>query len=82
MSDKEDLLGQLGTIALGLNVDEMAVLIQCAESLAMLRAHPRPLHLASDRRNFRAEAAAAAIESVVLLACDQVREDIARTKGD
>jgi hypothetical protein len=70
---RDALTTRLGACAIGLNDDELAVLVVVAERLASGRAPYGPLVLATDRRNFRAEAAEEGMDAALYLAMHAVR---------
>jgi hypothetical protein len=71
--NRDLLTSRLGACAIGLNDDELAVLCVVAERLAKGRAAYAPLNLATDRRNFLAEASEEAIDAALYIAMHTVR---------
>ncbi len=68
-----DLAGRLVQIAAELGTDELRVLVAIAERLRAGRRRYGGLHLATDRRNWCAEAMAEMLDCAVYLSCGLLR---------
>jgi hypothetical protein len=63
----------LGAIILTLGIDELLVLGRLAERLQKGQAQYGLLHLASDRRSFRAEALEEVLDALIYVECELAR---------
>ena len=74
-------LERLNEIAEGLGPDELAVLIQIAERIAMGRDQYGELDIDKDRRDFSDEAAEEAQDALVYIAAGKIRTQRQRSRG-